>query len=76
MTRLELFWARIVRANPGFGQDDSTKVTLTIGAVRKLIKKAHADGFHGGIEMSKSLDGITGTSMENILDILKGKGSE
>lgn len=58
MTRFQQFWARIVRANAGFGQPDSIKVTMTIGAVRKLVSKGHRDGFTSGMETAKSLEGL------------------
>ena len=58
MTRFQQFWARIVRKNPGFGQPDSIKVTMTIGAVRKLVSKGHLDGFNSGMETAKSLEGL------------------
>lgn len=58
MTRFQQFWARIARANPGFGQPDDTKVTMTVGAVRNLVSKGHRDGFASGMETAKSLEGI------------------
>jgi hypothetical protein len=58
MTKFEIFWARVVAKNPGFGGTDDTKVTMPIAAVRKLVQKAHADGFHGGLETAKGLKDI------------------
>lgn len=58
MTRFQQFWARIVRANSGFGRPNDTKVTMTIGAVRKLVSKGHRDGFASGMETAKSLEGL------------------
>lgn len=58
MTRFQQFWARIVRKNPGFGKPDDTKVTMTIGAVRKLVSRGHRDGFNSGMETAKNLEGI------------------
>lgn len=58
MTRFQQFWSRITRANPGFGRPDNTKVTMTIGAVRKLVSKGHRDGFASGMETAKSLEGL------------------
>lgn len=62
MTPTQQFWTGIVRANPGFGQADDTKVTLTIAAVRKLVNKAHKHGFNSGMQTSKILEGIGQTS--------------
>lgn len=58
MTRFQQFWARIARTNPGFGRPDDTKVTMTVGAVRKLVSKGHRDGFASGMETAKSLEGL------------------
>ena len=58
MTRFQQFWARIVRANPGFGKPDDTKVTMTIAAMRKLVSKGHLDGFNSGMETAKTLEGL------------------
>ncbi len=55
MTKLEQFWSRIVKATPGFGQADDTKVTMTIGVIRKLMAKSHKDGFRCGAEMANTL---------------------
>ena len=73
MTHLEQFWARIVSSNPGFGQPDDTKVTMSIGAVRKLVAKAHMDGFKGGMQIAKSLEGLGQTSdpTDDLFDLLR-----
>lgn len=73
MTLIEQFWARIVRAIPDFGQADDTKVTMTIGAIRKLVAKAHTDGFKGGIRTAKSLEGLGQTSDpdKDFIDMLR-----
>lgn len=71
MGNFEQFWARIVRANPGFGHGDSVKVTMTIGEIRKLIRKAHTDGFHCGLQASRIIDNIGKQSMGDILDAKK-----
>ena len=74
MDKLEEFWLGIVRANPGFGMADSTKVTMTIDAIRKLVSKAHRDGFHCGLQMSKSLEDIGNHGVPDIFkDLLKRK---
>lgn len=73
MTKVQLFWAKIVKATPGFGKTDDTKVTMTISAVRKLVGKAHKDGFHCGLQIAKSLEGLGNTANPEIdmLDLLK-----
>lgn len=69
MTKLEQFWARIVKATSGFGQSDDTKVTITIGAIRKLVAKTHADGFHCGARMANTLRNLGKTKLnQNITD--------
>lgn len=77
MTRFQQFWSRIVRKNPGFGKPDDTKVTMTVGSVRKLVSKGHRDGFASGMETAKSLEGLGKQS--DVSDIFttflrKGKG--
>lgn len=62
MTKLQQWWAKIVRVNPGFGEPDDTKVKLTIGAIRKLTARAHKDGFHCGMQAAGSLTGLGKTT--------------
>lgn len=52
MTVFEKWWSSIVRRRSGFGQDDSIKVTMTIGVFKKLAKRAHDDGFNCGIKVA------------------------
>jgi len=49
MTRLAMFWSHVIAKTPGFGGDDADKVTLSLGSLRKLVKRAHDDGFAAGI---------------------------
>jgi hypothetical protein len=71
MTKAQEFWSRIVKATPGFGQSDDTKVTMSIGEVRRLTAKAHKDGFRTGMQTAKSLEGMGKTSDPDIFDIFK-----
>ena len=73
MTRFQEFWARIVRATPGFGEAADTKVTLSVGAVKKLAAKAHRDGFRHGIQTAGTLEGIGKTTdpTEDFMNILR-----
>ena len=68
LTKLEQFWARIVKATPGFGQADDAKVTMTIGAVRKLVAKSHADDFHRGARMVNNLRNLGKQESQDITD--------
>ena len=54
MTRLDKFWAAIIAKTPGFGGDDSVKVTITLESLRELVKRAHNDGFVGGMDVEKA----------------------
>lgn len=73
MTKVQIFWAAIVRLTPGFGKPDNTKVTMTIGNVRKLIGSAHKNGFHCGMQTAKSLEGLGKTADHDgdMLDLFK-----
>lgn len=78
LTKLEQFWARIVKATPGFGQADDIKVTMTIGAIRKLVAKSHKDGFHCGGETANTLrnlgkQGVDPDITDAFSDIFGGK---
>jgi len=77
-TKFQEFWSRITLANPGFGGADSTKVTMTIGTVRKLLARAHKDGFHNGLSISKSLEKLNKEhrSREDLIDRLKRKSGQ
>lgn len=35
-------WQKIVQEHPSFGKDDETKLTTTVGALRRLVAKAHS----------------------------------
>lgn len=78
MTLVERFWSKFCQKNPGFSQGDDTKVTMTIGQVRKIVKQAHRDGFAEGMRTAKSVEGLGAepsvNSLQSILDILKKKG--
>ena len=52
MTVFEKWWSSLVRKKAGFGQGDSVKVTMTIGVVKMITKKAHDDGFKCGIKVN------------------------
>lgn len=75
MTKFQEFWAKIIRSTPGFGQSDDTKVTMTIGTIRKLVAGTHKDGFRCGIQTARSLEklGETSDTFKDIMDILKDK---
>lgn len=75
MSNFDEFWQRIINLTPGFGNSDSTKVTMTVGSVRKLAERAHRDGFHSGLETAKSLENIIESSnpFKDILDFIKKK---
>ncbi len=76
MTKFQEFWSRIILANPGFGEADNTVVTMTVGVVRTLLAKAHKDGFHSALSLSKSLEGlgVDRKPDEDFLDLLKKMG--
>ncbi len=74
MTKLQEFWALIVRVTPGFGQADDTRVTMTIGNVRKLVAKAHKDGFVCGIQTAKDLENVGQTPDLDMSDLLRDLG--
>lgn len=68
MTRFEKFWAGIVAKTPGFGGDDSVKVTITLGSFRKFVKRAHNDGFVAGVDVEKT----TKTKADSFGDMFSG----
>lgn len=74
MTKLQQWWAKIVRVNPNFGKPDDTKVSLTIGAIRKFTARAHKDGFHCGMQTAGSLENLgktTDYTAETLMDLAR-----
>ena len=49
---------------------------MTVGVVRTLLAKAHKDGFHSALSLSKSLEGlgVDRKPDEDFLDLLKKMG--
>jgi len=78
ITKFQEFWLLVIRGNSGFGGADSTKVTMTLGNIRKLVAKAHEDGFHNGMALSKSLEGLGSAHKpnEDLIDRLKRRSGQ
>lgn len=47
------YWARLQLSNAGLS-DDENKVTLTVGQLKKLMQKAHANGYDDRIAVEKA----------------------
>ena len=53
MTIFEQFWARIKRANEWARQSDTTMVRMSVAQFRRLVSRAHDDGFSCGVKFAK-----------------------